>query len=343
MQLAQRRMIWRALAQRPFARRVGRLQPREDLVTDGGQPLRHSLLPPVGAMAPLTVDHPVPPTPQRHDSTSDRGWQTPSNCSQIRAKGSLRPPASAIESPLVRDCRTDGADGRRRKREGARLPQSFALHDLRVTVAAIEGRSVCGLRVGDYFEVTESSRVRIPEGRHFCLYALAAVLPLLPAKQRALDSGRLAGAGQPGRLPGPGGTADHADRADRAARVARGGPDVTGAATEPVARAQHRLPERQALQRVRRTRRAGRALRLRDGQRLRRPDVPAAARGAAGDRRGDAAHPPRPGLPQPLHAPPGRDRRADRDARRRLGRARLPRPGARRLARLARHRRSRGR
>ena len=63
----------------------------------------------------------------------------------------------------------------------------FALHDLRVTVVAIEGRSVCGLVVGDYFEVTESSRVRIPEGKHFCLYALSAVLPLLPAKQRALD------------------------------------------------------------------------------------------------------------------------------------------------------------
>ncbi len=65
--------------------------------------------------------------------------------------------------------------------------RTFALHDLRVTVAAIEGRSVCGLQVGDFFELTESSRVRIPEGRHFCLYALAAVLPLLPAKQRALD------------------------------------------------------------------------------------------------------------------------------------------------------------
>ncbi|CAA9585803.1 MAG: hypothetical protein AVDCRST_MAG18-3812 [uncultured Thermomicrobiales bacterium] len=64
---------------------------------------------------------------------------------------------------------------------------TFALHDLRVTVAAIEGRAVCGLRVGDFFELTESSRVRIPAGRHFCLYALAAVLSLLPAKQRALD------------------------------------------------------------------------------------------------------------------------------------------------------------
>ncbi len=60
------------------------------------------------------------------------------------------------------------------------------LFDLRVTVESIEGRSVCGLRVGDYFEVTDSSRLRIPEGRHFCMYALAAVLPILPAKQRQL-------------------------------------------------------------------------------------------------------------------------------------------------------------
>lgn len=63
----------------------------------------------------------------------------------------------------------------------------FELVNLRVTVESIEGRSVCGLTVGDWFEVTESSRIRIPEGRHFCLYALAAVIPLLPAKMRALD------------------------------------------------------------------------------------------------------------------------------------------------------------
>ena len=60
------------------------------------------------------------------------------------------------------------------------------LYDLRVTVERIEGRSVCGLAVGDYFELTESSRVRIPDGKHFCLYALQSVLPLLPAKQRTL-------------------------------------------------------------------------------------------------------------------------------------------------------------
>lgn len=66
------------------------------------------------------------------------------------------------------------------------MPQPFELYDLRVTVVAIEGRSVCGLQVGDYFDLTESSRVRIPTGKHFCLYALSSVLPLLAAKQRAL-------------------------------------------------------------------------------------------------------------------------------------------------------------
>ena len=48
----------------------------------------------------------------------------------------------------------------------------MTLFDLRVTVDRIEGRSVCGLRPGDYFEVTESNRIQIPDGRHFCLYAV---------------------------------------------------------------------------------------------------------------------------------------------------------------------------
>ena len=60
------------------------------------------------------------------------------------------------------------------------------LYDLRVTVERIEGRSVCGLAVGDFFEVTESSRVRIPDGKHFCLFAMQSVLALLPAKMRRL-------------------------------------------------------------------------------------------------------------------------------------------------------------
>jgi uncharacterized repeat protein (TIGR04076 family) len=63
------------------------------------------------------------------------------------------------------------------------------LYDLRVTVERIEGRSVCGLVVGDYFDVVDSSRLRLPEGRHFCIYALQSVLPLLAAKQRPLAAG----------------------------------------------------------------------------------------------------------------------------------------------------------
>ncbi|ACQ78423.1 conserved hypothetical protein [Beutenbergia cavernae DSM 12333] len=63
------------------------------------------------------------------------------------------------------------------------------LADLRIVVDRIEGRSVCGMSPGDWCEVTHSSRLRIPDGGHFCLYALAAALPLIPAKQRALDPG----------------------------------------------------------------------------------------------------------------------------------------------------------
>ena len=63
------------------------------------------------------------------------------------------------------------------------------LHDLRVVVDRIEGRSVCGMEVGDFFELTRSSRITIPDGRHFCVYALNSVLPLLPAKQRDLAAG----------------------------------------------------------------------------------------------------------------------------------------------------------
>jgi uncharacterized repeat protein (TIGR04076 family) len=66
---------------------------------------------------------------------------------------------------------------------------SVVLYDLRVVVERVEGRPVCGLQVGDWFEVTGSSRLRTCPGRFFCLYALAAIMPLLPAKQRQLTPG----------------------------------------------------------------------------------------------------------------------------------------------------------
>ena len=85
---------------------------------------------------------------------------------------------------------------------------------------------MCGLEVGDYFEVTESSRVRIPEGRHFCLFAIQAVLPLLPAKMRRLPGRGLARAGQPRLLPRSRGGPRDADRADRRARARDGGAHI---------------------------------------------------------------------------------------------------------------------
>ena len=63
----------------------------------------------------------------------------------------------------------------------------MSLYDIRVVVDRIEGRSVCGMKPGDCFEVTESSHLRT-DG-HFCMYALQAALPLIPAKQRALPEG----------------------------------------------------------------------------------------------------------------------------------------------------------
>jgi uncharacterized repeat protein (TIGR04076 family) len=68
-------------------------------------------------------------------------------------------------------------------------PARTELYDLRVIVERIEGRSVCGMSVGDHIDLVQSSRLCLPDGGHFCLYALQAVLPLLPAKQRRLPAG----------------------------------------------------------------------------------------------------------------------------------------------------------
>src|SRR5437588_540694 len=105
---------------------------------------------------------------------------------RVRAPGgSVRRVAVLASAHDAKRLRRSG--DRRRLRDGDRaLMTDMRLFDLRVTVERIEGRSVCGLEVGDYFELTESSRVRIPEGKHFCLYALQSVLPMLPAKQRRL-------------------------------------------------------------------------------------------------------------------------------------------------------------
>jgi len=63
----------------------------------------------------------------------------------------------------------------------------FELYDLRVEVIAPPGAQIyCNARPGDYFEL-QGEVLRLPPGQGFSIYSLAALLPLLPAKQRATD------------------------------------------------------------------------------------------------------------------------------------------------------------
>src|SRR5687768_14466080 len=63
---------------------------------------------------------------------------------------------------------------------------SFELYDLRVEVTAPEGGPIyCGAKAGDYFEL-RGEMLYLPPGQGISIYSLAAILPLLPAKQRLL-------------------------------------------------------------------------------------------------------------------------------------------------------------
>ncbi len=62
---------------------------------------------------------------------------------------------------------------------------TFELYDLRVTVEQIRGACTCDHAVGDRFELV-GGKLGLPDGQRFCLYALQAAIPLLPAKQRPL-------------------------------------------------------------------------------------------------------------------------------------------------------------
>jgi len=63
----------------------------------------------------------------------------------------------------------------------------FQLYDLRVEVVGPADRPIyCGARLGDYFEL-HGEMLKLPAGQGFSIYSLAALMPLLPAKQRVTD------------------------------------------------------------------------------------------------------------------------------------------------------------
>jgi uncharacterized repeat protein (TIGR04076 family) len=67
--------------------------------------------------------------------------------------------------------------------DGVTASDEFTLFDLRVEVVECRGKMVCNHEIGDYFELS-GENLAIPAGRTFPMYPLAALLPLLPAKQR---------------------------------------------------------------------------------------------------------------------------------------------------------------
>jgi len=62
-------------------------------------------------------------------------------------------------------------------------PDQFELYDLKVEVESISGHCTCSMKVGDAFFM-KGGKISLPDGADFCLYALQASIPLLPAKQR---------------------------------------------------------------------------------------------------------------------------------------------------------------
>jgi uncharacterized repeat protein (TIGR04076 family) len=63
----------------------------------------------------------------------------------------------------------------------------FELYDLHVEVVGPADQPIyCGARLGDYFDL-HGEMLLLPVGQGFSIYSLAALLPLLPAKQRATD------------------------------------------------------------------------------------------------------------------------------------------------------------
>ena len=65
----------------------------------------------------------------------------------------------------------------------------YQLYDLKVEVFKSDDDKpmVCRHKEGDYFTITDDDLISFPPGVRFPLYPFAAILPLLPAKQRILS------------------------------------------------------------------------------------------------------------------------------------------------------------
>lgn len=51
------------------------------------------------------------------------------------------------------------------------------------------GCNYCSHKVGDFFEV-ENDVIRIPEGKHVCIWSMSSLLPFLSARQRLTEESK---------------------------------------------------------------------------------------------------------------------------------------------------------
>jgi uncharacterized repeat protein (TIGR04076 family) len=87
------------------------------------------------------------------------------------APGTMAAPAGAMSTPL----------------SPAPASPGFDLYDLRIEVVGPPDKPIyCGAKLGDFFEL-HGEMLKLPPGQGFSIYSLAALLPLLPAKQRVTD------------------------------------------------------------------------------------------------------------------------------------------------------------
>ena len=72
--------------------------------------------------------------------------------------------------------------------DAGRGTSNGGVRSLRIEAESVDGHCTSRMKPGDCC-LLRSGRLYIPPGRHFCIYALQAALPLLPAKQRLLQDG----------------------------------------------------------------------------------------------------------------------------------------------------------
>ena len=140
----------------------------------------------------------------------EHGNQNGLGLGDARPSGRLAADANIVTIWCLEPCHAMSLESHMKNRPS----DSFELYDLKVEVTAPAGATIyCGAKPGDYFEV-KGEMLYLPPGQGFSIYSLAALLPLLPAKQRADRPERLDVDRRRGRLPRselPDAFPDHAD------------------------------------------------------------------------------------------------------------------------------------